>query len=75
MYSTALPLLFPEMLDEQSAFLRADGSLLSLYEAPATRWKPSDNGVATTSCSYVASLGHATFIPPQDRFIVASCLA
>src|SRR6266567_6643217 len=33
MYSTALPLLFPEMLDEQSAFLRADGSLLSLYEA------------------------------------------
>src|SRR5436853_7436386 len=33
MYSTALPLLFPEMLDEQSAFLRARGSLLSLYEA------------------------------------------
>ncbi|TMC94340.1 MAG: ISAs1 family transposase [Chloroflexi bacterium] len=33
MDSTALPLLFPEMLDEQSAFLRADGSLLSLYEA------------------------------------------
>src|SRR3989440_10212696 len=33
MYSTALPLLFPEMLDEQSTFLRTDGSLLSLYEA------------------------------------------
>src|SRR5438270_6732793 len=33
MDSTALPLLFPEMLDEQSAFLRTDGSLLSLYKA------------------------------------------
>src|SRR5205823_12980472 len=33
MSSTALPLLYPEMLDEQSAFLRTDGSLLSLYKA------------------------------------------
>ena len=59
MYSTALPLLFPEMLDEQSAFLRADGSLLSLYEAFAAVPDPrSRHGQRYDLPSLLTCLGH-----------------